>query len=149
MTTPPFLTRPMIGLLALALLGLGPLAAGALAQGPRPPRPTPCGPERGALQRPRAGRVRRRPPPRRGQRPRRGEPAAGRSALLTGDGGAGRALRRGRGNAHSRVIVYGSGGEAVDASVTYFALRLLGFEDVAVYPAGWVEWSRYPDQPRE
>ena len=46
-----------------------------------------------------------------------------------------------------RVITYG--GEAFSPHVTYFTLGLLGFEDVAVYPGGWVEWSQYPALPRE
>lgn len=46
-----------------------------------------------------------------------------------------------------QVIAYGS--EEFNAYVTYFTLELLGFEDVAVYPGGWVEWSQYPALPRE
>jgi thiosulfate/3-mercaptopyruvate sulfurtransferase len=47
----------------------------------------------------------------------------------------------------SRVIVYG--GDGLNAHVTYFTLSLLGYEDVAVYPGGWVEWSQFPALPRE
>jgi 3-mercaptopyruvate sulfurtransferase SseA len=47
----------------------------------------------------------------------------------------------------TRVIAYGD--EGFSAHVTYFTLRLLGYEDVAVYPGGWVEWSQYPALPRD
>jgi len=44
------------------------------------------------------------------------------------------------------VITYGDTGPG--AAAAYVALRLLGQEDVALYPAGWDEWSRYPELPR-
>lgn len=47
----------------------------------------------------------------------------------------------------TRVIAYG--GDGWDAYVTYFTLGLLGYEDVAVYPGGWPEWSQFPALPRE
>ena len=45
-----------------------------------------------------------------------------------------------------RVITYGDTGPG--AAVAYFTLRLLGHEDVSLYPGGWGEWHRYPDLPR-
>lgn len=44
------------------------------------------------------------------------------------------------------IIVYGDAGP--DAAVTYLTLRLLGHEQVSLYPPGWDEWGRYPDLPR-
>jgi thiosulfate/3-mercaptopyruvate sulfurtransferase len=46
-----------------------------------------------------------------------------------------------------RVIAYGGDGFA--PHVTYFTLRLLGYEQVAVYPGGWVEWRGFPALPIE
>ncbi|MBW3632202.1 MAG: hypothetical protein KY456_04150 [Chloroflexi bacterium] len=45
-----------------------------------------------------------------------------------------------------RVITYGETGPG--AAMTYVTLRLLGHEDVSLYPGGWDEWNRYPDLPR-
>lgn len=47
----------------------------------------------------------------------------------------------------SRVIVYA--GDGLNAHIAYFSLALLGYDDVAVYPGGWVEWSQFPALPRE
>lgn len=46
-----------------------------------------------------------------------------------------------------RMIAYG--GDGLEAHVTYFTLGLLGYENVAVYPGGWLEWSQLPALPRE
>jgi thiosulfate/3-mercaptopyruvate sulfurtransferase len=43
------------------------------------------------------------------------------------------------------LIVYCSTG--VRASVDYFALRQLGFEDVGVFTGSFTEWSSDPDRP--
>jgi len=32
---------------------------------------------------------------------------------------------------------------------TYFALRLLGYEDVCLYDGSWVEWGNCEDTPVE
>jgi thiosulfate/3-mercaptopyruvate sulfurtransferase len=32
--------------------------------------------------------------------------------------------------------------------VTYFALRLIGYDDVALYTGSWEEWSRHPEAPK-
>lgn len=51
-------------------------------------------------------------------------------------------LGRGR-----RVIVYD--GSGVGAAKLAFGLALVGFDDVAVYDAGWTEWGERPDLPVE
>jgi thiosulfate/3-mercaptopyruvate sulfurtransferase len=33
------------------------------------------------------------------------------------------------------------------ASVTYFTLRLIGYDNVALYPGSWKEWSEHPGAP--
>lgn len=47
----------------------------------------------------------------------------------------------------ARVITYG--GDDFGAYGAYFTLGLLGYEDIAVYPGGWVEWSQFPALPRD
>ncbi len=48
----------------------------------------------------------------------------------------------------ARVITYGASGDDIGAYVAYFTLRLLGYEEVAVYPGGWAEWASHPELPR-
>jgi thiosulfate/3-mercaptopyruvate sulfurtransferase len=44
-----------------------------------------------------------------------------------------------------RVIPYCASG--VRSSVTDFTLRLLGYEDVALFTGSWNEWTRHPESP--
>lgn len=46
----------------------------------------------------------------------------------------------------ARIITYGDAGPG--AAMAYVTLRVLGYDDVSLYPGGWDEWSRYPDLPR-
>jgi thiosulfate/3-mercaptopyruvate sulfurtransferase len=45
-----------------------------------------------------------------------------------------------------RVIVYCRTGAR--ASVTHFTLRLIGYDDVTLYSAGWEEWGQDPETPK-
>ena len=35
----------------------------------------------------------------------------------------------------------------VRSAVTYFTLRLIGYDDVTLFTGSWKEWSGYPDLP--
>lgn len=48
---------------------------------------------------------------------------------------------------NQHVITYCQGG--VRAAHTAFTLRLLGFDNVAVYDGSWAEWGNHPDVPIE
>lgn len=45
-----------------------------------------------------------------------------------------------------RVVPYCSTG--VRSSVTFFTLRLIGYQDVGLYTGSWKEWSSLPDAPK-
>lgn len=45
-----------------------------------------------------------------------------------------------------RVIPYCSTG--VRSAVTYFTLRLIGYDDVALYTGSWKEWGSHPETPK-
>ncbi len=58
-----------------------------------------------------------------------------------------RALYAGLGvTSDKTVIPYCTTG--VRSAVTYFTLRLIGYERVALYTGSWAEWSRHPELPR-
>ncbi|MBW3634281.1 MAG: sulfurtransferase [Chloroflexi bacterium] len=45
-----------------------------------------------------------------------------------------------------RIIPYCSTG--VRSSVTFFTLRLIGYDNVALYTGSWEEWSNHPETPK-
>lgn len=58
-----------------------------------------------------------------------------------------RALYAGAGvTPEKRVIAYCLTG--VRSAVTYFTLKLLGYEEVQLYTGSWAEWSVHPELPR-
>jgi thiosulfate/3-mercaptopyruvate sulfurtransferase len=49
-------------------------------------------------------------------------------------------------SSEQRVIPYCSTG--VRSAVTWFTLRLIGYEDVALYTGSWKEWGDHPETPK-
>ena len=45
------------------------------------------------------------------------------------------------------IVPYCSTG--VRSAVTFFTLRWLGFQNVALYTGSWAEWSTDPDAPKQ
>jgi thiosulfate/3-mercaptopyruvate sulfurtransferase len=58
-----------------------------------------------------------------------------------------RSLYEGAGVTQDKLVIpYCSSG--VRSAVTFFTLRLIGYDNVALYTGSWNEWSRQPDAPQ-